>query len=244
MKLAESIHPRESFSYPSWAVDLVEDTIEAKERLLDHRLWKLMKAAELDQNTTRNFMVGAWRLVDQFPQYMAMSILKAPYGVTRGQDMARNWLIRNMRVEQNHASYWINWAEASGIPRAEVIRGNIPPGTLAASHWCWKAAEGESLAAGMAATNFALEGVTGEWAAYVTSSIDYEKSFPDAKRAKAMHWLRCHAEYDDVHPWEALDIICHLIGDSPTAAEAENLVNCIVTTYDMMGLSLDSAFES
>ena len=29
--------------------------------------------------------------------------------------------------------------------------------------------------------------------------------------APAMRWLRVHAEYDDTHPWEALEIVATLL---------------------------------
>jgi pyrroloquinoline quinone (PQQ) biosynthesis protein C len=56
----------------------------------------------------------------------------------------------------------------------------------------------------MAATNYAIEGATGEWATLVCSQPHYENLFQSGVRKKAMKWLRLHAEYDDTHPWEAL----------------------------------------
>lgn len=231
-------------SYPRWTQDMIESCAETKRQLLDHELWQLMKAARLDANATRNFLLGAWHVVDQFPQYMALNLLKVPYGQTRGQDIARRWLIRNMRVEQNHAKYWIDWAVASGISKQDVVYGSVPPGTLTLSHWCWQCCERDSLAAAMATTNYALEGSTGEWAAFVTATPDYENSFDKNARRKAMTWLRAHAAYDDTHPWEALEIICTVMGDNPSAQAVAHVGHCIRQTYQYKRMCLDYCFET
>jgi pyrroloquinoline quinone (PQQ) biosynthesis protein C len=41
--------------------------------------------------------------------------------------------------------------------------------TLSLSQWCWQVCDRESLAVAMAATNYAIEGATGEWSARVCS---------------------------------------------------------------------------
>ena len=38
-------------------------------------------------------------------------------------DEARRYLIRNIRVEQNHADHWIEWACASGLTKADLLQG-------------------------------------------------------------------------------------------------------------------------
>jgi hypothetical protein len=42
-------------------------------------------------------------------------------------------------------------------------------GNLSLSQWCWQVCDRESLAVAMAATNYAIEGATGEWSARVCS---------------------------------------------------------------------------
>lgn len=230
-------------SYPSWIQDMVQSCAEARTKLLNHEFWRLMKAAQLDFEATRNFLVGAWPVVDQFPHYMALNLLKARYGRGVGEDMARRWLIRNIRVEQNHARYWLDWAIASGVSHADIVDGIAPPGTVALSNWLFQTCEREDLATAMAAANYAIEGVTGDWACYVTSTPDYENSFDERVRRKAMRWLRSHAEYDDVHPWEALEIVSTLAGAGLSAHSVSHVGNCVRKTYDIYRLSLDYCFE-
>jgi pyrroloquinoline quinone (PQQ) biosynthesis protein C len=91
----------------------------------------------------------------------------------------------------------------------------------------------------MAATNYAIEGVTGEWAALVCSRDTYELGFPEAVRKSAMKWLRAHAEYDDKHPWEALEIIATVLGHEPDETDIAGVRSRIRKSYDYMRLTLD-----
>ena len=85
--------------------------------------------APLAVEGTYSFMVGIWPVIERFPAYMAQSLLKTRYGRSEGDDLARQWLVRNIRVEQNHAKHWINWAEGAGVTRGEVLFGTAPRGT-------------------------------------------------------------------------------------------------------------------
>lgn len=230
-------------SYPQWTQDMVASCAEAKQKLLAHEVWRQMKTARLNFETTRNFLVGAWPVVDQFPHYMALNLLKTRFGRSQGEDMARRWLIRNMRIEQNHAKYWRDWAVACGVSHEDLINGAAPPGTSSLSKWIFGVCERENLATAMAAANYAIEGATGEWAWSVVSTPDYENSFDKNVRRKATRWLRAHAEYDDVHPWEALEIVCALMGANPCVQDVSGVSACIRNTYDIYRRSLDHCFD-
>jgi len=226
-------------SYPAWTRELVEACSDSKQRIVKHELFKVMRDASLDAATARRFLIGVWPVIEQFPQYMAINLLKIRYGEHPGQEMARRYLIRNIRVEQSHADYWVAWAQASGVSMAELIEGKVPVGSMSLSHWCWHTCERESLAVAMAATNYAIEGATGEWASLVCSRDDYEHSFAPESRKKAMRWLRLHAHYDDEHPWEALEIIVTLLGLDPAACEVDKLRRTICASHDYMRMTLD-----
>jgi pyrroloquinoline quinone (PQQ) biosynthesis protein C len=231
-------------SYPAWAQDLVDSCAETRERVANHELFRLMRDAALDESQISTFLVGVWPVIEQFPQYMAQNLLKVQFGRTRGHDEARRYLIRNIRVEQNHADHWLEWALASGVSRDDLLHGEVPPETHALSHWCWHTCERDSLAAGMAATNYAIEGVTGDWSALVCSSDAYEQSFAADVRAKAMKWLKLHARYDDTHPWEALEIICALMGTNPTPRGVALIRSRVTTSYNYMRVTLDHCLDA
>lgn len=231
-------------SYPGWAQDMVADTEAAKRDVVDHELFRLMRAEKLDPVTTRHFMVAIWPVIERFPAYMARSLLKTSYGRSAGDDLARRWLVRNIRVEQNHAEHWLNWAEGSGVRRSDVLGGAPPHGTEVLPDWCEEVVCMDSLAAGLAATNFAVEGVTGEWAYSVYDSAVYRESFDPSHRTRSLRWLELHAAYDDVHPWEALEIICSVTGNAPDGEEVSYLTECVKRSYVSMRILGDRCMDA
>lgn len=235
--------PSKLSKYPQWAQDLVGKCDPVKQTVVDHELWDVMRASAPDHQCTVNFMVGIWPVIERFPAYMAQSLLKTRYGRSDGDDMARRWLVRNIRVEQNHAEYWLNWAEGAGVPRENVLNGPLPGGTQDLANWCESVASQGSLAAGIAATNYAVEGATGEWARILYDSEAYAAQFPAGSRKSTLRWLQLHAAYDDMHPWEALEIVCALMGKAPSTAEVAHLEECIKRSYVSMRILADRCVQ-
>ncbi|MFK2876620.1 TenA family transcriptional regulator [Rhodanobacter hydrolyticus] len=231
-------------SYPYWAQDMVADCEKAKQGVVQHELWARMSEARLDRESTRNFMVGVWPVIERFPAYMAYNLLKTNYGRSPGDNLARRWLVRNIRVEQNHAEYWLNWAESAGVRLEEVTMGRPPAGSQVLASWCEEVSRGGELAAGIAATNYAVEGATGEWSQRIYESVTYAESLPEQGRTKGLRWLQLHAAYDDTHPWEALEIVCTLVGMTPGVDQVRHLGECISRSYTSMGITLDRCMES
>jgi pyrroloquinoline quinone (PQQ) biosynthesis protein C len=231
-------------SYPEWVRYIVRESEQAKRCVAQHPIFLLMKDGALSTRAARNFMLGVWPVIEQFPQYMAMNLVKVEYGRAPGHDMARRYLIRNIRVEQNHAEHWVHWAQAHGVSRQELLFGSTSAAAEALSHWCWHTCERDPLAAAMAATNYAIEGATGEWACLVCSSSAYELGFAPEARKQAMKWLRVHAEYDDTHPWEALEIIATVLGTQPHSRDVDAVHSCIRKSYDYMRMTLDECLAN
>lgn len=231
-------------SYPAWTQDLVYHCDRYKSEVVEHELFGRMQQACLDHATHKAFLSGGWPVIEQFPQYMAMNLLKIRYGQGPGQDMARRYLIRNIRVEQNHADHWVNWAAASGVDVPAMLHGTHALETLCLSQWCWQVCDRDSLAVAMAATNYAIEGATGEWSARVCAEPHYAQLFDETVRAKAMKWLRLHAKYDDAHPWEALEIIVTLVGLNPSAETISRLRHAICRSHQFMRMLLDHYMRS
>ena len=44
---------------------MVADCESAKQGVVDHELWDLMRAASLDQASTANFMTGIWPVIER-----------------------------------------------------------------------------------------------------------------------------------------------------------------------------------
>jgi len=227
-------------SYPQWTQEMVGECNLVKEQVVNHELWDMMRSCALDADSTANFMAGIWPVIERFPAYMAQSLLKTRFGRSDGDNLARRWLVRNIRVEQNHAEYWLNWAEGAGVSREQVLHGSAPFGAQTLARWCEEICSRGSLAASIAATNYAVEGATGDWSERVYESRTYVESFPEPVRKSSLRWLQLHAAYDDTHPWEALEIVCTLLGTSPSAAEVAHIGECIKRSYTSMCISMES----
>ena len=228
-------------SYPDWLQRVVRDTNRHKLAVVGHELFTLMRDAQLPLPAMQRFMIGAWPTIEQFPRFMAMNLKKVGYGSSPGEDMARRYLMHNIRVEQKHAEHWVEWASAAGVSMAELKRGENVEGLAALAHWCWYVCDRASLAVAVAATNYAVEGATGEWSCRVCSTNLYAESLPQAVRGPATRWLRVHAEYDDTHPWEALDIVATLLGHHPPEEQIDEVQRAIRSSYVYIEMGLDHA---
>src|SRR6185312_2335477 len=197
----------EQSSYKQWKQDMHAECDPVKKSFVGHELWDLIRDGKASHDCMVKFMVGIWPVIEGFPGFMARSLLKTRFGRSEGDNLARRWLVRNIRVEQNHAEYWLNWAEGAGVSREQVLHGSAPFGAQTLARWCEEICSRGSLAASIAATNYAVEGATGDWSERVYESRTYVESFPEPVRKSSLRWLQLHAAYDDTHPWEALEIV-------------------------------------
>jgi pyrroloquinoline quinone (PQQ) biosynthesis protein C len=226
-------------SYPVWLQEVVRDTHRDKMRVVDHELFALMREAKLPIAAMRRFLLAGWPTIEQFPRFMAMNLKKVSYGDGAGEDLARQYLIQNIRVEQKHAEHWVNWAEAAGVSLQDMQDANHLEALPVLAHWCWYVCDRESLAVAIAATNYAVEGVTGEWSCVVCSKTTYADSLPEEVRGPATRWLRVHAHYDDTHPCEALNIVATLLGHEPGEETIAKVRQAIQASYLYVAMGLD-----
>ena len=228
-------------SYPFWLQRVVRDSEPYKARVVRHELFALMRDAKLPRIVMRKFLMGAWPTIEQFPQLMAMNLRKLSLGNSAGEDLARRYLIQNIRTEQKHAEHWVEWARAVDLTLDDLKGADDVEGLASLAHWCWYVCDKASLPVAIAATNYAVEGVTGEWSCLVCSKATYAESLPAGIRGPATRWLRLHAEYDDTHPWEALEIVATLLGITPSAGEIDAVQRAIRSTYVYFAMGLDDA---
>lgn len=226
-------------SYPQWTQDMVAECDPVKKTFVEHELWDLIRDGKAGHDCMVKFMVGIWPVIEGFPGYMARSLLKTRFGRSEGDNLARRWLVRNIRVEQNHAEYWLNWSEGHNVPRERLIEGTLPAGTGILADWCEEISTKGALAPSIAAVNYAIEGATGEWSRTLYESESYAARFPQSTRRATMRWLQLHAAYDDQHPWEALEIVCTVLGAAPRAADVMHLSECVKRSYVAMRILAD-----
>lgn len=230
--------------YPEWVGEIVADTEAAASRVGDHEVWRRMRDARITPLQHRNLLVGFWPLIERFPQFLAQNLLKTSYGRHAGMNAARAWLARNVRIEQRHAEWFLDWASAVGIPRDDMLDGWRPKGTTSVAEWCWDIGATGDLAEAMAATNYAIEGVTGRWTPGVAASARYRSTIEPSQLEHGMRWLQAHADYDDAHPWEALDIIVALVGMQPPPARRRGIRQAILRSYELYAVALDAVLAS
>lgn len=229
---------------PSYLQDLVADTADARRSVAAHEAWRRMREGTITPVQHRNMLVGFWPLIERFPQYLALNILKTTHGRDPGQNAARSWLARNLRVEQQHAEWFLDWCEAAGFARDDVWDGDRPIAMAAVSDWCWQVCSAGDLADAMVATNFAIEGATGEWTPGVSSSPAYRELLAPSHRELGLRWLQAHADYDDTHPWDALDIVALLVGSDPSPARVRSLSRAAHKSYELYRSACDTALDT
>jgi len=230
-------------NYPHWIQDLIGESTERRLRVSTHEAWRRMADASITPLEHRHVLVGFWPLIERFPQFLALNLLKTSHGRDAGIDGARSWLAKNLRIEQKHAEWFLDWAEVFGTPRAEMLDGWRPVEMTAITDWCWHVCQHGDLAEAMAATNYAIEGVTGEWTPMVADSEAYRSRVPTENVERGMRWLRVHADYDDAHPWDALDLISQLAGPDPSPARVRGILAAVCKSYDLYRLAADVALE-
>src|ERR1700692_4865026 len=216
---------RNTASYPLWLQEVLLETGAAKSRVSGHPLFPALRDGQLSPREMRAFLINGWPVINQFPQYMGMNLQKIGPEETPGSRLARRYLTRNIRVEQNPADDWVDWAAAHDVTREDLQAGEAPALAFALSHWCWKSSSADPLHSAVGATNFAGEGVTGGWWSTLLSR-------PQPIRKKTLRWLRMHVHYDDAHPWEALDIVATLLGQTPRVADIRHVKRSIQRSYE------------
>ena len=122
-----------------------------------------------------------------------------------------------------------------------MLDGPRPVAMTLISDWSWRVCESGDLAEALAATNYAIEGVTGEWTPGVARSAAYRAGILHGEQRAAMRWLDAHADYDDHHPWQALELIGALAGPDPGALRVRTIRTAITRSYELYTVALDAA---
>ncbi|GJL56102.1 MAG: hypothetical protein NPIRA02_32340 [Nitrospirales bacterium] len=230
--------------YPTWIQTIVEETEAGAQSVAKHEAWFRFSDGTIPQAKHQALLMGLWPLIERFPQFLALNLLKCSYGEQPGLNTIRGWLINNLRIEQRHVELYEDWAQCAGIPRKKLFNDQRPTAAIAVTDWCWHVCQVDGLAEAMAATNFAIEGVTQEWTQLVWESPNYKLFFAEGQRKKAMKWIQAHAAYDETHPVDALDLIYNLLGDTPEESRVQRVKHAIQKSYDLYLLALDAGMAT
>jgi pyrroloquinoline quinone (PQQ) biosynthesis protein C len=188
--------------HPPWILELRHHIEPTWNAILNCRLIREGSAGKLLLPQMRAWILQLYPFIETFPKWIALNIPKT-------QDvMSRDFLIDNVRMEKRHAEQWIHMAEGFGIKRYDLYTVRPLAEVDALTHWLWSINTQGSLAEAVAATNYAIEGITKDIA------IAALKGFPHYEGIDGIHldrkaywWMEAHAKYDDLHPQQALEII-------------------------------------
>jgi pyrroloquinoline quinone (PQQ) biosynthesis protein C len=192
---------------PAWASTLNEYIKPYWEDVLNGSWAQGVAARRLSLAEMRGWILQLYPFIHAFPKFLAEALIKVE------DDYSRTFLINNIRVEKAHADHWLDMGEGFGLPRAEMIglaEGNKPVmrDVQSLSDWLWYINTKGTLAEAVAATSFAIEGMTGDIARQCMDGFLAYADEPGVDMTrKASRWVREHAHYDDEHPKIALEIV-------------------------------------
>ncbi|WP_111894049.1 TenA family transcriptional regulator [Acinetobacter sp. MB5] len=202
--------------HSEWAQKFWDDLIPAKERVSQHPLFLGMANGTLKLECFRAALLNFYPLVAQFPSYMALALSKAIHFQEQGVVESRDWLIQNIKVEERHLAWYRDWAGGFGLSIDQLDTVTPPPAMNAVNHFLWSVNYRSSLAECLAATNLAIEWATGDWSLHVYKGIRGYENHPEVQiNKRSLAWLRAHAHYDDLHPYEAMELIKRLCDGKP-----------------------------
>lgn len=228
--------------HPAWVIDLLKFLAPYKARVVKNKLFKDIQKQKLTLGQVRGGLINFYPLIESFPQYMALNLAKVPSGDNLQNSKTRYWLITNINQERIHTRWWKQWARGFGIP-SEVIETKIcPPAEMdCINHYLWSICTRGSIAEGIAAANFAVEGPTGEWAKIVSPSMrEFCRSHRVKSLNKTLEWLQAHADHDDKHPAQALEIIKAY---ATSADEQEKVRQAARLSLEYYAMALDACYE-
>jgi pyrroloquinoline quinone (PQQ) biosynthesis protein C len=224
--------------HPQWATRMLERLRPDWNAVLESEVFAATRPGAFPVEIWSRILFEFFCVVESFPKYMGVTLAKTTFGQSPKDELARTWLIGNIRVEARHVEWYIDWAAGHGIGRGELIghRPNAAVGAL--DSWLWSVAYRGSLAEAVGAINYAIEGTTGEWTRRVlpvfTEHYDHDKT--------TLAWIVNHAEYDDKHPVQALEIVKNALSADgvPPPSQIARTEDAIRRTLRLFRAGLDS----
>ena len=207
-------------SHNVWSQKFWDDLTPFKDRISAHPFFVNMASGQLSVKSFRFALLNFYPLVAHFPSFMGLALGKATQFSEAGVTETRDWLIQNIKVEERHLNWYRDWAAGFGISVEELDSVKPPVAMNAVNHFLWNINTRGSLCESLAATNLAIEWATGDWSSKVYEGINaYTVHTEVAINKRTIAWLRAHAHYDDIHPYEAMELIKRLCEAKPEMQE-------------------------
>jgi len=199
--------PYELSPNPRW-VDSLHSYIQPYwDELIDGEFVEGVARAKLSVAEMQGWMLQLYPFILTFPKFLAEALIKVE------DEYARSFLIDNIRVEKVHAEHWLWMGQGFGLRKQDMLelaQGSKPllRDVQSLTDWLWYINTKGSLAEAVAATSFAIEGVTGDMCRKAVEGFESYRDRPGVDmNPKTYKWMREHARYDDEHPKVALEIV-------------------------------------
>ncbi|MFO0767245.1 MAG: iron-containing redox enzyme family protein [Nitrospiraceae bacterium] len=187
---------------PVWVMEMKRELKPYWEAVLETRLVQEASTATLSLPQMKGWLLQLYPFIETFPKWIALTIARA------SDHKTRTFMIDNIRIEKRHAAQWVHMAQGFGIPEAEIFAVEPLLEVEALTHWLWSINTQGSLAEAVAATNYAIEGVTQGIAKLTVKGFPRYGEMPGISLDKrAYAWMENHARYDEVHPLQALEVM-------------------------------------
>lgn len=193
--------------HPQWVDTLDQFLRPYWEELLDSEWTHAVAEARMTVPEMQGWILQIYPFIHAFPKFLAEALIKVE------DDYARSYLIDNIRVEKAHAEHWLWMGQGFGVHRQEMLdlaEGNKPllRDVQSLTDWLWYINTKGTLAEAVAATSFAIEGITGDLSRKVVEGFESYRGRPGVDMGpKTYKWMREHARYDDEHPKIALEVV-------------------------------------
>jgi pyrroloquinoline quinone (PQQ) biosynthesis protein C len=228
--------------HPEWVKEFLDFIKPYEDKIIESKLFKGIRSGTLSINQFQGALINFYPLIESFPQYMALNLAKVPAGNSEWNRNTRCWLITNINVERLHTDWWKQFAVGFQVP-SEILDEAIhpPPEMDAINNYLWRICTHGSLVEGISASNFAVEGPTGEWTKKVKGAFEKYRNVEGVEiNEKTLEWVDVHASYDDRHPDEALEIIKAF---AKTKEEQMKVKFAAKRSLEYYALALDSCYE-
>ena len=231
---------RKIHSFSETNLGIFEELLKVKSRVVHHEVFNLMGEGGLTLPQFRKTLLNFFPLVENFPKFMALNLAKTRCHLP-GHEEAKMWLISNINVEQNHAKWYMAWAEGFGIPREEILNVQPTPAMEAVVHHLWNTSTYKSVAVCFGAANVGIEWATGEWSRKVKQGVEsyMERGMvPNDRRITS--WLKAHGTYDDVHPYEAMELVVKSAKDE---SDLQDAIHATQRSLEYYVMALDDCLK-
>ena len=190
----------------------------------------------------RKALLGFYPLIESFPRYMAAMLARIEPSASPRAAEARTWLMKNISIEERHREWWLDWGTPLGLSEADFVEHRPTAKMEAHTHYLFHMAHAAPVGEAIAAVNYAVEGATGIWAREMCHSFRKRLATMGLTvGGRAARWLDAHAEYDDAHPIEALELVKLFCGDAQTIDRA---ALAAVRSLEYYALALDDALDA